>query len=58
MTQGSKRGDNWHFYDQTYDGIWEGNLLRNGLGLLADGRSGPTNFKDDFYGHERGMRNW
>lgn len=54
MNQGSKRGDSWNFYDHTYDGLWEGNLLKSGLGLLVDGRGGPDNFKDDYYGHERG----
>jgi discoidin domain receptor family protein 2 len=54
MPQGSKRGENWNFYDHTYDGVWEDNYLRNGLGQLTDGRSGPNNFKDDYYGHERG----
>lgn len=54
IPQGSKRGENWNFYDQTYDGTWEGGILRNGLGQLVDGRGGPDNFKDDFYGHERG----
>ncbi|ODM98888.1 Discoidin domain-containing receptor 2 [Orchesella cincta] len=54
MPQGSMRGENWNFYDHTYDGIWDGNHLQNGLGSLADGRVGPNNFKDDFYTHERG----
>jgi len=54
MPQGSKRGENWEFYDQTYDGVWDGSQLRDGLGQLTDGRVGPTNFKDDFYGPERG----
>ncbi|CAG7819663.1 unnamed protein product [Allacma fusca] len=54
MPQGSKRGENWNFYDHTYDGFWDGNYLRNGLGQLIDGRGGPDNFKDDYYGHERG----
>jgi discoidin domain receptor family protein 2 len=54
MPQGSKRGDNWNFYDHTYDGFWDANHLRNGLGQLIDGRGGPDNFKDDFYGHDRG----
>lgn len=53
--QGHRRGENWSFYDNTYDGLWDGNYLRNGLGLLTDGRGGPTNFKDDFYANnERG----
>ncbi|CAL8095670.1 unnamed protein product [Orchesella dallaii] len=54
VQQGSKRGENWNFYDHTYDGIWEGNYLTKGLGTLFDGREGPSNFKDDYYGHERG----
>jgi hypothetical protein len=54
MPQGSKRSENWEFYDQTFDGIWDGQYLRDGLGQLTDGRGGPINFKDDFYGPERG----
>lgn len=58
MPQGSKRGDTWNLYDFTYDGFWDGNYLRDGLGQLSDGRGGPANFKDDFYGHERGMNDF
>lgn len=54
MEQGGKRGENWSFNDNTYDGIWEGNYLTKGLGTLFDGREGPSDFKDDYYGHERG----
>jgi discoidin domain receptor family protein 2 len=56
MPQGSKRGENWNLFDHTFDGVWESNYLRNGLGQLTDGRIGPNNFKDDFYGHERGKQ--
>ncbi|XP_021949331.1 discoidin domain-containing receptor 2 [Folsomia candida] len=52
--QGSKRGENWNLFDYTYDGVWEGQNLSSGLGQLTDGRIGPNNFKDDYYGHERG----
>lgn len=55
MPQGGKRGENWNFFDHTYDGLWEGNELKRGLGQLTDGRGGPADFKDDFYGHERGL---
>jgi len=54
MPQGTKRGEHWNFYDHIYDGVWGGNLLKSGLGLLTDGREGPENFKDDFYGPLRG----
>ncbi|OXA58610.1 Discoidin domain-containing receptor 2 [Folsomia candida] len=56
--QGHRRGENWSFYDNTYDGLWDGNYLRNGLGLLTDGRGGPTNFKDDFYANNERGRGW
>lgn len=54
MPQGDKRGSGWEFYDATYDGFWEGDLLRNGLGQLTDGRVGPENFKMAYYEYERG----
>lgn len=55
MPQGSVRAESlWNFYDNTYDGIWDGQYLSSGLGALTDGRVGPTNLKDDFYKHERG----
>jgi discoidin domain receptor family protein 2 len=55
MPQGTKMGERWNFYDHTYDGVWDGYYLRNGLGQLTDGRGGPSNFKDDFYGLPRGV---
>ncbi|KAG7197505.1 hypothetical protein KM043_007184 [Ampulex compressa] len=51
MPQGDKRG-NWEFFDATYDGYWDGQLLR-GLGELTDGRIGPENFKMGYYEHDR-----
>lgn len=55
MPQGSVRAESWDFYDHTYDGIWDGHYLSSGLGALTDGRVGPTNLKDDFYKHDRGI---
>lgn len=49
MPQGDKRGANWEFYDFAYDGLWEGNELKHGLGQLIDGRFGHDDFKTDFY---------
>lgn len=47
MPQGDKR-NNWEFFDVTYDGYWDGQLLR-GLGQLTDGKNGPDNFKMGYY---------
>ncbi|XP_072398814.1 discoidin domain-containing receptor 2 isoform X3 [Diabrotica undecimpunctata] len=49
MPQGDKRGNNWEFYDFRYDGEWDGNNLREGLGQLTDGKFGHDDFKTDFY---------
>ncbi|XP_057663991.1 discoidin domain-containing receptor 2-like [Diorhabda carinulata] len=49
MPQGDKRGNNWEFYDFRYDGDWDGNMLKNGLGQLTDGKFGHDDFKSDFY---------
>ncbi|XP_017890624.2 discoidin domain-containing receptor 2-like [Ceratina calcarata] len=53
MPQGDKRG-NWEFFDATYDGYWDGQLLR-GLGQLTDGKIGPDNFKMGYYDYDRGQ---
>ncbi|KAK0084447.1 hypothetical protein PV325_001197 [Microctonus aethiopoides] len=48
MPQGDTRGNEWEFFDSTYDGHWDGEL-RRGLGQLVDGRIGPDNFKMGYY---------
>lgn len=53
MPQGDKRGA-WEFYDNTYDGHWDGDALHRGLGLLTDGRVGPDNFKMGYHEQDRG----
>ncbi|XP_071444352.1 discoidin domain-containing receptor 2-like [Hetaerina americana] len=55
MPQGDKRGSGWEFFDATYDGFWDGELLRRGLGQLTDGKIGPENFKMGYYDYERGQ---
>lgn len=55
MPQGDKRGANWEFYDAAYDGHWDGNELRHGLGQLIDGKFGNSDFKQDFY---NGVQPW
>lgn len=32
-----------------YDGHWDGNELRNGVGQLIDGKYGHDDFRTDFY---------
>lgn len=54
MPQGDQRGAGWQFYDASYDGIWDGSLLRQGLGQLTDGKLGPDNFKASYYEQDRG----
>jgi discoidin domain receptor family protein 2 len=54
MPQGDQRGAGWQFYDTSYDGIWDGSLLRQGLGQLTDGKLGPDNFKASYYDQDRG----
>lgn len=53
MPQGDKRS-NWEFFDVTYDGYWDGQLLR-GLGQLTDGKIGPDNFKLGWYEYDKGQ---
>lgn len=47
MPQGDKR-NSCEFFDTTYDGHWDGQLVR-GLGQLTDGMKGPDTFKTCFY---------
>ena len=54
MPQGDKRGNDWEFFDATYDGHWDAEL-RRGLGQLVDGRTGPDNFKEGFYDNDHGQ---
>ncbi len=54
MPQGDQRGTGWQFYDASYDGIWDGALLTQGLGQLTDGKFGPDNFKASYYDQDRG----
>lgn len=53
MPQGDKRGNGWEFYDTAYDGHWDGEELRRGLGQLTDGRFGPDNFKMGYYENDK-----
>ena len=48
-------GSSTQLYDATYDGIWDGSLLRQGLGQLTDGKLGQDNFKQSYYDHDRGL---
>lgn len=56
MPQGDKRGINWEFYDTTYDGHWDGEKLKYGLGQLTDGQVAPDDFKLAF--HQENMQGW
>ncbi|KAF5271004.1 hypothetical protein FQR65_LT05354 [Abscondita terminalis] len=58
MPQGDKRSPNWEFYDTAYDGYWDGGKLKDGLGLLTDGHTGPDDFKQTFYEHSQGWIGW
>lgn len=49
MPQGDERGNDFYFYDWTYDGDRIENRLINGLGCLTDGDYGPDNFKLSYY---------
>ncbi|KAL3275340.1 hypothetical protein HHI36_020107 [Cryptolaemus montrouzieri] len=49
MPQGDKRGNSWEFYDISYDGHWDGEKLKYGLGQLTDGQVAPDDFKLAFY---------
>ncbi|XP_050301157.1 discoidin domain-containing receptor 2-like [Anthonomus grandis grandis] len=48
MPQGDKKGNNWEFYDFSYDGDWDGYLLKSGLGQLVDGLTAPDDFRESF----------
>ncbi|XP_050301540.1 discoidin domain-containing receptor 2-like [Anthonomus grandis grandis] len=56
MPQGDKKGGSWEFYDFTYDGHWDGERLKYGLGQLTDGEVGPDDFKMSF--HEDNTQGW
>lgn len=45
MPQGVQQADEVDLTDKTYDGIQEGNQLKNGLGQLVDGQKGQDNFR-------------
>ncbi|XP_041368248.1 discoidin domain-containing receptor 2-like isoform X2 [Gigantopelta aegis] len=47
MPQGGKRGAEVDLFDFTYDGLFQSNYLKDGLGQLADGEEGDTNFRLD-----------
>lgn len=58
MPQGDKRGNDWEFYDTSYDGHWDGEELKRGLGQLTDGKLGPDNFKMGYYDDVPGWVGW
>ncbi|KAK9877948.1 hypothetical protein WA026_020169 [Henosepilachna vigintioctopunctata] len=58
MPQGDKRGYNWEFYDFAYDGHWEGDHLRDGLGQLVDGKFGQDDFKTELYNEGQAWIGW
>ncbi|KAL1517291.1 hypothetical protein ABEB36_001073 [Hypothenemus hampei] len=57
MPQGDKRSSTWEFYDFSYDGHWDGNSLKNGLGQLVDGQIAPDDFKVPFQ-EEENLQGW
>lgn len=56
MPQGDKR-NNWEFFDATYDGYWDGQLLR-GLGQLTDGKIGPDSIKMSYFDNYDRSQGW
>ncbi|KAB0797030.1 hypothetical protein PPYR_11091 [Photinus pyralis] len=58
MPQGDKRGSNWEFYDTAYDGHWDGDELKHGLGVLTDGKFGRDDFKLSFYDSSPSWVGW
>lgn len=56
MPQGDKRGASWEFYDFAYDGHWDGEKLKYGLGQLTDGQIAPDDFKLSF--HQENVQGW
>lgn len=52
MPQGDKRTSDWEFYDATYDGIWNEELIL-GLGQLTDGKFGPPQLKMGYYDYDK-----
>lgn len=57
MPQGDKRGNDWEFFDSSYDGHWDTELKR-GLGQLTDGKVGPDNYKFGYYDRSQGWVGW
>lgn len=58
MPQGDKRGVSWEFYDSAYDGHWERDELKHGLGQLIDGKYGHHDFKVDFHNEDQTWVGW
>ncbi|XP_030749296.1 discoidin domain-containing receptor 2-like [Sitophilus oryzae] len=56
MPQGDKKGSSWELYDFTYDGHWDGEKLKSGLGQLTDGLIAPEDFKLAF--HQENTQGW
>ncbi|CAH1133084.1 unnamed protein product [Ceutorhynchus assimilis] len=56
MPQGDRKGNSWEFYDFTYDGHWDGEKLKYGLGQLTDGQKAPDDFKLSF--HQEDTQGW
>ncbi|KAF7281294.1 discoidin domain-containing receptor 2-like isoform X2 [Rhynchophorus ferrugineus] len=56
MPQGDKKGSSWELYDFTYDGHWDGEKLKYGLGQLTDGVIAPDDFKLSF--HQENGQGW
>lgn len=56
MPQGDKRANSWEFYDNAYDGHWDGEKLFNGLGQLTDGITAPDDFKVPYY--DQAVEGW
>ncbi|XP_066156876.1 discoidin domain-containing receptor 2-like [Euwallacea fornicatus] len=57
MPQGDKR-NSWEFYDSSYDGHWDGEKLKYGLGQLTDGQIAPDDFKLSFHESGQGWVGW
>ena len=45
MPQGERRGSDINLLDFTYDGHYQDHLLTGGIGQLADGIEGNSNFR-------------
>lgn len=57
MPQGDKRST-WEFYDFSYDGHWDGEKLKYGLGQLTDGQVAADDFKMSFNQPGQGWVGW